>query len=364
MRRGGLYIHIPFCKSKCAYCDFISYANILDKTDDYLRALTAEMESARSRYPSFNPNTLYIGGGTPSILSLPQLKKLFESIEKTFGPVEYFQESTFEANPESLSEQKLKLLKARGINRLSLGLQSANNKELKLIGRAHNKEQFLKAYLCAQKYFDNINIDLIAALPRQTLKSFARSLAFAVKLKPSHISVYGLQVEEGTKLFAKKYVCDEALCRAMLEHAEVYLKENRYRQYEISNFAKAGRESLHNINYWLSGPYLGFGAAAASYIDGVRSQNTPAVADYIGGKRAVYEETLRGKAKTGERVLLALRYLRGFKPSAKMLKYFKKDFEELLEQKLLQKSGGKIRLSKEGKYFANAAARRFVEPFD
>lgn len=364
MRGGGLYIHIPFCKSKCAYCDFVSYANILDKADAYLRALADDIKAARRKYPSFKPNTLYIGGGTPSILSLPQLKKLFDGIEKTFGSAEHFEESTFEANPESLTEQKIKLLKARGINRLSLGLQSANDKELKLIGRAHNKEQFLKAYLCAQKYFDNINIDLIAALPQQTLKSFAKSLSFAVKLKPAHISVYGLQVEEGTKLFAQKYACDEALCRAMLEHAEIYLKENGYLQYEISNFAKEGRESLHNINYWLSGPYLGFGAAAASYMDGARGQNTPSVTDYIGGKRAVYEEALRGKAKTGERVLLALRYLRGFKPSAKMLKYFKKDFEELLEQKLLQKSGGKIKLSKEGKYFANAAARRFVEPFD
>lgn len=364
MRRGGLYIHIPFCKSKCAYCDFVSYANCFEKTDAYLNALLDELKKEKIKNPSFSPLTLYIGGGTPSTLSLPQLKKLFEGVQNAFGPIGNFKESTFEANPESMSEDKMRLLKTFAVNRLSLGLQSANDGELKLIGRLHDKKQFLKTYKTAQKYFDNINIDLIAALPKQTLRTFKQSLAFAVKLKPQHISVYGLQVERGTKLFAQNYVCDEDLCRKMLEHAELYLKQNGFLQYEISNFAKEGKESLHNINYWLNGPYLGLGPAAASYLKGERRQNTPSLQEYLDGKKQIYHETLRGKAKEGESVLLALRYLKGFKPTAKMLKYFKKDFDELLKQKIIENCGGKIKLSAEGKYFASVAARRFVEPFE
>ena len=361
----GLYIHIPFCVSKCAYCDFASFANIKRLRLPYLKALKREIILQKKHYKNFTPKTLYIGGGTPSFLTNTQIKFLFTSI---YGCYKNFKEITFEANPESLTLSKIKLLKKLGVNRLSLGLQSTFDKHLKTLGRAHNFETFLRAYIQAKKYFDNINVDLIAGLPNQTLKDFEQSVKQLISLKPQHISIYGLQVEEGTPLYKSGYECDDNLTRKMLESAENILCGSGFVHYEISNFSLPKYESKHNINYWLNGDYLGCGSAAASYINGVRFQNTSDAKEYIksleqGKIPTVFEENLQGKAKVGEGILLKFRMLKGFKPTQKMLNYFSKEFKTLLDKKLIVKNGKFLKLSEEGKYFANAVFRYFVEPF-
>ena len=361
----GLYIHIPFCVSKCAYCDFASFAGIKRLRLPYLKALKQELSLQKKHYKNFTPKTLYIGGGTPSFLTPTQIKFLFESIYSCY---KNFKEITFEANPESLTSVKIKLLKSLGVNRISLGLQSTFDKHLKTLGRAHNFATFLRAYIQAKKYFDNVNIDLIAGLPNQTLAEFEGSVKALIALKPQHISIYGLQVEEGTPLYKSGYVCDDNLTRKMLESAENILCKNGFNHYEISNFALPKRESKHNINYWQSGAYLGCGSAAASYINGVRFQNTANVKEYIKSIKqskipTVFEEILQGKEKVGEEILLKFRLLSGFKPTQKMLKYFSKEFKILLDKKLIVKNKNFLHLSEEGKYFANEVFRYFVRPF-
>ena len=361
----GLYIHIPFCISKCSYCDFASFANIKHLRLPYLKALKSEIVLQKKHYKNFNPKTLYIGGGTPSFLTLPQIKFLFKSIYDCY---KNFKEITFEANPESLTLAKIKLLKKLGVNRMSLGLQSTFDKHLKTLGRAHNFATFLRAYTQAKKYFDNINVDLIAGLPNQTLAEFEQSVKQLLTLQPQHISVYGLQVEEGTPLYKSGYVCDDNLTRKMLESAENILCGNGFVHYEISNYSLPKYESKHNINYWLNGGYLGCGSAAASYMCGMRFQNTADVKEYIKSLAqnkipTVFKEKLQSKAKAGEEILLKFRLLNGFKPTQKMLKYFGKEFKTLLDKKLIIKDGKFLKLSEEGKYFANAVFRYFVEPF-
>ena len=361
----GLYIHIPFCISKCVYCDFASFAGIKRLRMPYLKALKREIALQKKHYKNFNPRTLYVGGGTPSFLTNTQIKFLFGSIYNCY---KNFKEITFEANPESLTLSKIKLLKNLGVNRISLGLQSTFDKHLKTLSRAHNYAQFLKVYTQAKEYFNNVNVDLIAGLPKQTLAEFEDSVKTLISLKPQHISVYGLQVEEGTPLYKTGYICDDNLTRKMLESAEDMLQKSGFIHYEISNFSLPGHESKHNINYWLGGDYLGCGSAAASYMQGVRFQNTADVIEYIKSLAQskipmVLEEKLQGKAKVGEEILLKFRLLNGFKPTQKMLKYFSKEFKILLDKKLIVKSSKLLKLSEEGKYFANAVFRYFVEPF-
>ena len=361
----GLYIHIPFCISKCAYCDFASFAGIKRLRLPYLKVLKRELTLQKKQYKNFSPKTLYIGGGTPSFLTSVQIEFLFKSIYDCF---KNFKEITFEANPESLTLAKIKLLKKLGVNRLSLGLQSTQDAHLKALGRAHNFAIFLQAYTQAKKYFDNINVDLIAGLPDQTLAEFEESVKTLISLKPQHISVYGLQVEEGTPLYKSGYECDDNLTRKMLESAENILCGSGFVHYEISNFSLPKHESKHNINYWNNGAYLGCGSAAASYMRGVRFQNTADVKEYIKSLAqnkipTVFKEKLKGKAKLGEEILLKFRLLNGFKPTQKMLKYFGKEFKTLLGKKLIILDGKFLKLSEEGKYFANQVFRYFVEPF-
>ncbi|MDR0646802.1 MAG: radical SAM family heme chaperone HemW [Elusimicrobiota bacterium] len=360
----GLYIHIPFCVSKCNYCDFVSFSNRENLKTPYINALLKEAQI----YKNKKPQTLYIGGGTPSLLSARQIEILLGGLAKTFGRIKNFKESTFECNPESLTEDKLKILKDYGISRLSIGAQVLNDKHLKAIGRAHTGRQFFKAYNLAAKYFNNINIDLIAGLPMQSLSDFKKSLKEAAKLEPKHFSIYGLQVEEGTKLFDSGFKADDNLERKMLEFTLEFLSANNYIHYEISNFAKKDFESLHNINYWQSGAYIGLGLAAASYLKGVRFQNINNVKKYIaninkGFSAIEFSEKLTGKAKEGEKIILALRMLRGANLSARAQKLFEADFKQLAARSLVYIKKNNARLSEEGLYTANEVFRCFVEPF-
>ena len=354
----GLYIHIPFCKSKCAYCAFASYAARKGFVWPYLKALADEAQA----YKNFKPQTLYIGGGTPSLLEPGQINYLCDIVEQNFGFK--FKEATFECNPESLTEDKLKVLKRCGFTRLSLGAQSMDDKCLKAIGRAHDKKTFLSAFKLAQKYFDNLSLDLIAALPGQTLFSFKTGLKDAAALGAKHISLYGLQVEEGTKLFKSGFAPDDNLCRAMLEYAADYLAGCGYAQYEISNFSQKGFESVHNINYWRGGEYLGLGSSAASYLKGARRCNADDFKQYIKGRRIAESEKLTGKAKLGESIILGLRMIEGLKLTKQMRRYFGKEIAALCARGLLLRKGENIRFTDEGKYFANEAWRHFVEPFE
>ncbi len=364
----GLYIHIPFCVSKCAYCDFASYT-CYNNPDFYAQYLSALFKEA-ALYPQIKQiDTLYIGGGTPSILSARQMEFLFNQIELRFGKIKDLKESTFEANPESLDEEKLKVLKTFGFTRLSLGMQTTSDKHLKLIGRAHNRKQFFDAYYLARNYFDNINIDIIAALPTQSLQDFKIVVKEVLDLKPAHISAYGLQVEEGTPIYKSGFKADDDLMREMLEYVCKTLSANGYRQYETSNYALPAKESLHNINYWDSGEYLGLGAAAASYLGGVRSQNNEDVKAYLevlskNLKPVIFEEKLEGKAKIGERVIMGLRKIEGLPLADDILLNFGPAIKQMTAQKLLQINNNFLQLTEEGKYLANIVMRNFVEPFE
>lgn len=362
----GLYIHIPFCKQKCNYCDFASFAGRENLIDNYLDALSQEAASVQRK--SFD--TLYVGGGTPSLLTCAQLEKLSALIAKNFSCVSSFTESTFEANPESLTKEKISLLHAAGFNRFSVGLQSFNDDELKMLGRVHTATDFLHTWenlrACG---VSNINVDLIAGLPGQSLDKFLRSLEKLLTLSPAHISVYGLQIEEGTPFFERGIVCDQLLMRAMLEETRARLKNAGYHHYEISNFARPGFESKHNLNYWQYGEYVGLGSAAASFVNGVRRQNVSDMQVYIRRIKAHetavgFSEQLTGKALEGEKLMVGLRQLDGVEISPVQQKFFGPELEKHIQNGLLLQDGKKIKLSEEGLYLANEVFYSFVAPFD
>lgn len=364
--KRGLYIHIPFCKQKCNYCDFASYAGQEQQIDAYLGAL--EHEAALNK--EIACKTLYVGGGTPSLLADHQLRRLAKVIRKNFAPIPSYEESTFEANPESLTPAKIAVLRELGFNRLSLGLQSFNDEELKTLGRVHNAQQFLAAYEAARTGgFTNVNVDLMAGLPGQTLESFTVGLRRLMELRPEHISVYGLQIEEGTPFFARGVVCDQGLMRHMLETTHAQLTAAGYHHYEISNYALPGKEALHNTNYWQNGEYVGLGCAAASYRNGKRKQNTPDLNEYIfdmeGGKTPiVFSERLRGKQREGETLMLALRLLDGVELTPQQTELFGTEIEKHIQNGLLTRADKKVKLSNEGLYLANEVMRSFVAPFE
>lgn len=364
--KTGLYIHLPFCKQKCNYCDFASFAGREFLIDGYLDALAKEADLS----PVRTFETLYVGGGTPSVLSAAQLQKLAQIIETHFGPVSRFEESTCEANPESLTAEKAAVLKKAGFNRLSLGLQSFNDAELKTLGRIHGAADFLRAYETARACgFKNINVDLIAGLPEQTLESFLCGLDRVLSLRPEHLSVYGLQIEEGTPFFERGVVCDQLLMRRMLEETHARLAAAGYHHYEISNFALSGSQAKHNTHYWNDGDYIGLGSSAASFLGGVRHQNTPDVREYIrrmnaGESVTEFTETLEGKARAGERLMLALRQLDGVELSARDEEMFGREIEKHLKSGLLLRAGKKVKLSFEGLFLANEVFCSFVAPFE
>ena len=274
MENLSLYIHIPFCVRKCNYCDFLS-APCDDKTkQEYVDTLCGEIIERAEAFRNRKVDTIFFGGGTPSVLSGEQMKKIMETI------IEYFQilpeaEITMEMNPGTVDKEKLACYKKVGINRLSIGLQSANNEELKVLGRIHTWEEFLKTWEMVREVgFTNVNIDLMSALPNQTVESYTDTLEKVLALKPEHISAYSLIVEEGT-LFDEWFgddgnrqneLPDEVTDRRMYEITEQKLEENGYYRYEISNYALKGYECKHNIGYWKRKEYLGLGLGSASLL--------------------------------------------------------------------------------------------------
>ncbi|MCJ7508111.1 MAG: radical SAM family heme chaperone HemW [candidate division Zixibacteria bacterium] len=328
----SIYLHIPFCISKCPYCDFASIPLDQNLTEKYLSALLSEIKS----FSGFKADTIYLGGGTPTVLKLEQLDKIMRAVKKHYTLTRNC-EITIEANPNTLDEKKVAELKNIGFNRMSLGIQSFNDKELKGLGRIHTASQAIQSFNLLKKGgFKNIGLDLIFGIPEQTLNSWKSSLKKAIELSPQHISTYSLTIESETRFYQMekegkiKLPTDEKV-RQMYLWAIDYLNLKGYKQYEISNFSLPGFESKHNLNYWNHKEYLGFGTSAHSFYKNKRWGNVRGVREYVElmkkkGRATEFEENLsRGQLIT-EAIFLGLRRIEGID-----LKKFHKDFKVKLE---------------------------------
>ena len=349
---------------KCFYCDFAAFSGQKKQADRYLAALEAEA----ALLPSVAPETLYVGGGTPSELGAGQLSELFARLRRAY-PFARFFESTFEANPDSLDEEKLSVLAGAGVTRVSLGLQTADDALLKAIGRRHTAADFTRALRAARAAgIPAISIDLMYGLPGQTLDALRSTLDSVLSLAPEHISLYGLQVEDLT-VFSKRGVSDDQdLGREMYELAIATLLRAGLEHYEISNFARPGHRSRHNINYWRRGEYLGLGCSAASFIGGARSSNVEKIEAYVSavesGRRPVAEsETPKGLEALGEEAFLGLRLLEGFVPSKGTREAFAGPWAMLKARGLVREDASRWRLTGEGVFLANDVFKEFVPPF-
>ncbi len=406
-----LYLHTPFCVKKCSYCDFLSFPADEQTQEAYVEALLSEIAWYGNVMRDREVTTLYIGGGTPTWLAQEQMDAILNTLGENFE-IRRDAEVTIECNPGTVTQSKLQSFRAAGVNRLSVGLQSANDQELKLLGRIHTYDQFIKTYEMARNAgFSNINVDLISGLPYQNLEAFSKSLQSAVRLKPEHISVYSLIIEKGTP-FYEEYKFDAVRQQAGLptealpSEDEVYrmfkmtqyeLKEAGYEQYEISNFARPGYACRHNIGYWTRADYLGLGLGAASLIDNVRYSNTRELYDYIRLAKEIksvplshfQEETepkkpepqqgiatnlhaaadpVSRKAQMEEFMFLGLRMNDGV-TRADFERFFgmqieaayRKEIEELKAQGLLTVSGGRIALTDRGMDLANYVMGKFLQ---
>lgn len=312
----GLYIHIPFCKAKCAYCDFYSLAHSEEKMDAYMAALLGHLEEVAPRAAGMQVDTVYFGGGTPSYLGAARLCRILQTVLRRYD-VARDAEITLEANPDSAGDWKeLRKLRRAGFNRLSLGVQSTDDALLRRIGRVHTYEQVQQAVMAARKAkFTNLSLDLIYGLPGQTLEDWQRTLADAVALGPEHLSCYGLKLEEGTPLWQQRQTLtlpDDDAQADMYLYTVAALGEMGYEQYEISNFAKSGKESRHNLKYWRMEEYAGFGPGAHSDFGGVRYGYVRDIDSYIAGRLVLSEsETDSTLARDYEYVMLSLRTAAG-----------------------------------------------------
>ncbi len=313
----GLYIHIPFCRSKCEYCDFYSLAAGRDRDamDRYVDAVIAHLREAAQRAGDRTVDTVYFGGGTPSYFGADRLKPILTEIFRRYN-VAKNAEITLEANPDSVAPHELRKLQRAGFNRISIGVQSDSNELLKALGRPHSYQQAVQAVRDARRAgFDNVSIDLMYGLPNQTREQWMETLQHALQLRPDHISCYGLKVEPGTPLYSYRDCAnlpDDDMQADMYLYAVSCLESYGYEQYEISNFAVAGRESRHNIKYWLGGEYLGFGPSAASDFAGRRFTCAPDLKGYVegveGGGAILSEcEDLPTHERAGEYLMLRLR---------------------------------------------------------
>jgi oxygen-independent coproporphyrinogen III oxidase len=375
MNTSSIYIHIPFCVKKCLYCDFASYAGKESLIAPYVEALRAEISLW---HPDGSISTVYFGGGTPNILSPDQLLAAVEDIRRCFH-VEADAEVTVEVNPGIGDGRQTTVLPPRDLfNRLSLGVQSLHDDELRLLGRIHSAGEAVRAFRDAREAgFGNISIDLMYGIPGQTAKSWKQTLDGVLSLGPEHVSLYSLTVEEGTPFWD--------MCRAgrlelpgsdaeadMYEEAIRTLVGAGFVHYEISNFARPGFESRHNITYWKNEPYFGFGAGATSYLDGTRAANVREIEEYIrriqsGESLVEFEERLAARDSMGETIFLGLRMLSGVDKAAFMSRYgislddaFPSQIEALMNRGLIQETDGAIRLTHIGLLFANDVFAEFV----
>lgn len=280
-----LYLHIPFCAKKCGYCDFLSGTAPSGVQKRYVEQLIEEIVCQSAHYPGYLVTSVFLGGGTPSVLEPKQILDIMETVRGHFRLAEDA-EITMEVNPGTVTPEKLLACREGGINRVSIGLQSADDGELKALGRLHTYDEFLKTYQrVRQAGFTNVGVDLMSALPGQTLASWKATLKNVVMLKPEHISAYSLMIEEGTPFYDRYHghpelLPDENEEREMYYLTKQFLYGHGYERYEISNYAKPGHECLHNVGYWTGAEYLGLGLGASSYIQGFRFRNEEDLGDY------------------------------------------------------------------------------------
>ena len=363
-----LYIHIPFCVKKCDYCDFLSFPADSNTQIRYVHALLQEIRYYGNLLGDYHVPTIYIGGGTPSWLEENLIYTVLQQVASSFH-VEADAEISIECNPGTVTAKKLNVYQSAGINRLSIGLQSTNNEELKALGRIHTYDQFLKTYELARNAgFENINIDLMSGLPYQTLDKFLESLQTVIRLKPEHISAYSLIIEEGTS-FAKLYgegsplerdLPSEEEERLMYEKTEEILGENGYHRYEISNYAKEGMECRHNLGYWERKNYLGLGLGASSLLDNRRYSNTENLREYTecaGQPEKIRKNTehLTEEEQMEEFIFLGLRKMNGSSEQAfwncfqkTIWDCYGENIRKVMEKGLLKQREGCLSLTKKG----------------
>lgn len=370
----GIYIHIPFCIRKCNYCDFLSGSSNKEERKTYTKVLIDEIKRRSIAYKNDTVPTVFIGGGTPTCLEVDCLEEIIDTVQNCFT-LEENAEISMELNPGTVTKESLIRYKQMGINRLSIGLQSTIDEELRLLGRIHTYEDFKICYQQIREVgFSNVNIDLMSGLPNQTLEGFRQTLERVVLLNPEHISAYSLIIEEGTPFYEKYQDFyseeQEEMDRNIYHFTKSYLKEHGYERYEISNYAKPGYESRHNSSYWTGVPYLGFGLGASSYEivnnQYIRSSNARTFKDYKEQKLEEYE-VLSLENRMEEFMFLGLRMMRGIAIDA-FYNHFGKDIEsiygkvinELSNQNLIEKSQNYYRLTEYGIDVSNYVLAQFL----
>ena len=382
MKELELYLHIPFCERKCAYCDFLSAPADLPVRISYIKKLQEEIAYYGPEFEEYQVSSIFLGGGTPTILEGYQLAAILETVKKYFRLVADA-EITVECNPGTLTAGKAEKLVQAGFNRLSMGLQSADDRELQLLGRIHNFAQFLESYDLARKAgFENINVDLMSALPGQTLKSWQNTLQKVTALRPEHISAYSLIIEEGTPFYERfaederireegghpRLLPEEAIERQMYELTQRFLHTKGYERYEISNYAKPGSECRHNCGYWTRKDYLGLGLGASSLVGYQRFQNTSDLKEYLEQEyHHIHTETLDKKSEMEEFMFLGLRLMTGISRQQ-----FEKTFQVTLDsvygevlrklksEQLIEEVAGYVRLTEYGIDVSNYVLSEFL----
>ncbi|MDU4888969.1 MAG: radical SAM family heme chaperone HemW [Clostridium sp.] len=374
MNTVGLYIHIPFCKNKCFYCDFPSFSGKESLMVDYAKALSKEIDnSCQDKLIS----TIFIGGGTPTYLCIEGWKIIAESI-KNLNFVSKDFEFTVEGNPNSFNEEQLEIFKTMGVNRISMGLQAVQEHHLKSIGRIHTIEEFKKSYIMLRENgFNNINVDLMFGLPNQTLAEWIESLEQVIELKPEHLSCYSLIIEEGTKFYnlyenESLILPNEDVERDMYAVTKDILKKNGYEQYEISNYAKKGFECKHNKIYWQLNNYVGCGSSSHSYMNGIRYRNESNIEKYIGrmneSNTAVVEEFKNSeKDDIEEFMFLGLRLTDGIdirefqhRFGVSIFDKYKDIIEKYVHMELLNLEENRLFLTSKGMEFSNQVMADFI----
>ncbi|MBI63175.1 MAG: hypothetical protein CL775_04085 [Chloroflexi bacterium] len=388
----GIYVHIPFCHTKCTYCDFNTYTGIENSINDFSQALYQEIEFWSITNSNYIVNSIFIGGGTPSYIDQRIINNIIEHIKGNFN-LHNKSEITIEINPEDVTHHKALLWEKSGINRSSIGIQSLDDKELKIINRRHNANTAINSLKTLQSIFDNCSVDIIYGLPNQSINSYTNTLNKLIDEQPDHFSSYSLQVERGTLLEKQVTnknleVAGDELSATMYEKTMKVLKENGYEQYEISNWSLKGKRSLHNMKYWKLDPYIGIGPGAHSYINNKRfsivkspkryidffgqKQNKKSINEKIeylnnNGMLDLYENQTK-KNHIIEYLMLRLRLSDGISKK-EFSEYFGIDFDnsyynkikKYIENEILIKNSDRYYLSEKGKLFANEVAESFVE---
>lgn len=380
MDKLGIYIHIPFCKKKCKYCDFISFSSSCENIDRYFKAIIKEINDKEiSNLENREISTIYIGGGTPSFVDSKYIINVMNALKNKFK-IKDNAEITIEINPGTIDSKKLIDYKNIGINRVSIGLQTTNDRLLNLIGRIHNYNDFLNTYKLVKDIgFENINVDLMLALPTQTKEELIESLNKVIKENPTHISVYSLILEANTEL--EKLILDgtydlvdEETERRMYWITKEILEKNGYKHYEISNFSKVNRESKHNLDCWNQNEYIGYGLAAHSYLKNKRFSNTSNLEEYIKNiennqyiQNVEVHEEQNGEDAKKEFMMLGLRKIEGVSISEfekkfriNPLFYFRFEISKLTDEELIEVDLDNIKLTKKGLDFANKVFEEFV----